>query len=239
MLSITTDTTETKLVSVAMARRRLGTSSSQDTELGELIDEVSAAIASRIFGVDPGVAPTLGYTVYSETARGYGEHELRLSRWPLLSTTVSVTFQAAGSTASTSVSSTSYNVREGQGTLFATTGWLWTAQYRGDIEADPYPGSEHESFTVAFGAGYRLPSSASSTQPGHSLPLDLRSAALRLVQGWSADFGLVSASTTFKRIRTDDFEVENFSPKESGGSIAVGEIPDSIGRIIDRYRMEW
>lgn len=227
-ITVTTTAQSHRIVDVTYVTARLGLASSDSTNIGDILDEVSDAF-------DNYLGRTLAFQGYSETVPGYGEHRLRLSNFPVKSTTVSVTYQQPTSTASTSISSTEYDVDYEAGMLYNSTSWKWTASIRGEIDRDYYPASEDESYTVTYSAGYSLPSSGSTSSSGFDLPLDIRSAALRTFQLWWGD--LYGGSTSLKRFRTDDLEIENHSPSNEALLLGYGDLPDAVQGILDRYKM--
>ena len=228
-ISVTTTQVASRISDVTYVRTRFGLASSDDTNIGDVLDEITDCFKSYL-------GRTLSYQVYSESVPGYGEHNLRLTNFPIDTTTVSVVYQAPASTASTSVSSTAWSVDKEAGMLYNSTGWKWTASLKGDIKLDPWPASEHESFTVAYGAGYSVPTSQ-STNAGATLPLDLRQAYLRTFKLWWSD--LYGGSTSFKKFRTDDLEIENYAPPTDELLTGYGDLPSSVERTLDRFKLEW
>lgn len=208
-ISVTAATTESKLMSLSTAKALLGlTSTTYDTVLNVLLEQASDAIVQYL-------ERPLAYQTYSEQVSGYDDRLLRLSRVPLVTLT-----QILNDT--TVVSSTAYEIYDhNAGLVFNSTSWEWDVRYRGDITLDPVAGSEERQYTVTYGAGYLLPgvTTASSTiisTAAETLPHSIRRACFVAVQEWFGDLDLDASATQYKRIRTEDFEIETHSQQGSG-----------------------
>lgn len=152
-LTVSTIAASTRLTTVARVKSELGiTASTDDTLIGDLVDRASAAVVSychRPFARE----------VYSETLPGFGDIHLQLARTPLVGSPSSVTFD--------SNTITDYSVADAeQGWLYRRAGWGSTTQrYPGLMgfgawldHGWPMPMQDEPSYTVAYTAGYILPS---------------------------------------------------------------------------------
>lgn len=234
ILTVTTTGVSGKLISVNDAATRLNVSTSQyGTVLSDLIDEVTAAFNEKC-------ERHLEWQAYTEKIPGSGGFHLHLSNAPVDSTGLSITYQPLTSTSSTAISSTAYRLDAVNGIVYISTGLYDNARLKGDFLADRYSGSEDPAYTVTYTAGYAIPST--STGSGSKMPLELRSAAFRTVQLWWNDLGLDPSSTSFKLIRTEDFELQSFDADArslSGAAMGIGDLPESVCRILERYKLSF
>lgn len=125
-----------KLMSLADVKLRLGiTDSSQDTVLGQIIDDASSAIATYL-GRD------LARQRYLETVAGTGRVRLLLSRYPLDRDSITLTID--------DLADTDWSVEDAEtGRLWRDSGWpagIWA------IGEEP-----ERSTAVTYKAGYVLP----------------------------------------------------------------------------------
>jgi hypothetical protein len=226
-VSVTTTAISNELCTPDYVITRFNLASSDEENIEEVLEEVLSAFETYL-------GRPLARQTYSEKVPGYGEHNLRLSRYPVDTTGVTVTLGLESS--STAISSTEYLIDSSSGMLFNSTGWKWTAAWKGDIKQDKWPGSEEPSYVVTYSAGYHFPSTENPVC-GAKFPADLRGAAMRTFQLWWTD--LYGGSTDFKRYRTDDLEIENFAPPVKELIQGYGDIPESVERVLDRYKLEW
>jgi len=149
-LSITTIAASTRLTTVAVVEGLVGPTS-DDSLLGELIDQASAAIAAychRPFARE----------TYAESLAGFGEIRLQLARTPVVA--VSSVVDQDGNVI------TDHSIEDAvRGWLYRRAGWVWSAQAYAGLGAGgrfmdmgaPLPRSEEPHYTVAYQAGYLMP----------------------------------------------------------------------------------
>lgn len=155
MLTVVTAANNFKLATVTQLKADLGiTGSSQDSALGEAIDQASAAIATwcrRVFAIE---------TVQETLFRNAATPTVVLSRYPVISLTTLDLGDAAIDAEDDVL------VDAEKGLLYQPAGALWAA---GTVVA-------------AYAAGYLLPGEVAGTDddPAESLPADLQRACLTL-----------------------------------------------------------
>jgi hypothetical protein len=135
-LIVTTKADVTDLIELATIKTRLGISgSSEDSLLGELIDEASSAIVDYV-GRD------LARQTYAETMKGLGRTRALLSRFPVDSDSVTATIEG--------VAETGFAVQN------AETGILWLEDAWDDRWED------EETVSVSYKAGFLIPQTATA-----------------------------------------------------------------------------
>jgi hypothetical protein len=157
-VTVTTIAAKRALTTKGHVKDELGLSgSTYDDLLDALIDKASAAIESycnRIFARQ----------VYSETCPGFGDTELQLSRSPVI--TVSSVLEDG-------TAITDYSLGDkSQSFLYRENGWSWTSQYflglsgrqQWPMFGTPAPRRLEPTYTVAYTAGYILPSQSVDSQ---------------------------------------------------------------------------
>lgn len=150
-LTVTSMAGSSRLTSVAAVQAELGISTDAAL-IGDLIDRASAAVVSycnRVFA----------RATYTETLPGYGDIHLQLAR----------TFIASVSSVADRYGNviTDYSIADReQGWLFRRCGWAWTAMVSPGLvgggswmdRGNPMPRQEDPFYSVAYIAGYVLPS---------------------------------------------------------------------------------
>ena len=208
----------------------------EDQEEETSPESLAEAVRRRLQGKDvEDGAPKISVEEMLEKVPGYGEARLRLTNAPVTST-AAVVYQSASSTSSTALTSTEFGIDQDAGMLFSSTGFFWTASFAGDILRQELPPTEFEAYTVTYSAGYSLPTSQ-STNTGFRMPLDIRTACLRTFQSWWGD--LYGGSTSFKKFRTDDLEIENYAPPVAELLTGYGDLNEGVQEVLDRYKLEW
>ena len=135
-LIVTTKADVTDLIELATVKTRLGISgSSEDSLLGDLIDEASSAIVDYV-GRD------LARQSYTETMKGLGRTRVLLSRFPVDSDSLTVTIEG--------VAEDEYAVES------AETGVVWLEDAWDDRWED------EETVSVSYKAGYLIPQATSA-----------------------------------------------------------------------------
>lgn len=141
-LSVTTHPLATNLVDRAQLRKEMGLGEEADPILDEMEIEVSAAVVSYC-------QRPFARAVVSETVPGFGGLTLLLGRTPVV---------AVATVAHDGTLITDYSVYDADsGLLYRALGWRWTAGTGWWLEEQVIPKSETPSFTVAYTAGYLLP----------------------------------------------------------------------------------
>lgn len=155
-LSITTIAPTSSLTTVARVRAAgLAFPSSDDAEIERIIRAASAAIVSYC-------GRPFGREVISETARGFGDITLVLTRTPIVSVSSVVIDSSVY---------TDYSIGDAdRGELYRRGGWGWTVQTYLGLSAQSYvtdgrlfslgtplPQQEEPAITVVYTAGYVLP----------------------------------------------------------------------------------
>lgn len=160
---------------MALAANALTTLETLKTELGLLDKSTYDAVLERqINAASDAIERYVGRTLYrgtvtSERVKGYGDRILLLARTPIVSVT-SIT--RGGST----VDASSYYVENAEvGSVYSSTGWVWTAApLEGVAVQDQVPGTEEASYLVTYVGGYQTPAQGGT----RTLPYDLEEAAL-------------------------------------------------------------
>lgn len=149
-LSVTTIAASKRLTAVSVVEGLIG-GTSDDSLLGELIDQASDAIVAycrRPFARE----------VYSERLPGYGGIRLQLARTPVVAVS-SVLDQDDNII-------TDYSIDDAtRGWLYRRPGWAWAVQAYAGLGAGgrfmdfgaPLPNQEEPHYTVAYTAGYVMP----------------------------------------------------------------------------------
>lgn len=152
-ITITTAAESYKLITVAQFKANIGlTTSTDDTEIGLMIDRVSAQIVAYC-------NQNFAKQTYTETLSGSGGKNLLLTNTPIVSIT-SITYDG------TLVEASEYVLQEpGIGIVWNNNCWNYT---RGEYQ-----------YSVVYLAGYILPSFTTGTP---NLPLDIQAACLEMVK---------------------------------------------------------
>lgn len=224
-LAVTTTAAGVRFATVPQLKLRLGIStSSHDDILGEILDETT-----DVFGRY--CNRTFPYQVYSEQVGIENEQfHILLSNFPIASSTVTVTYLPYGTSGTTAISSTGYQVLNDRGALYASTGWWFTGAAFGGVALDLRAMTARPAFTVAYGAGYDLTTSGDlGVQP----PLDLRSAALQTASAWWNSLPVAPTAGAFDAIGLEELSVT--FRKTQVEAAALGELPSAVERLLGRY----
>jgi hypothetical protein len=225
-MAITVGTTAlaTKLTTLETLKERLGISSSvtgDDRLLNTLIDEATSCIEDYL-------DRPLSFQIYSETIGGRDGPWLMVSRVPVEAITSVIT-----STSSTALDSSGYSIEDSDIGLIFRQGddWPWHARWRGMINASQKPGDEEPNITVAYAAGYKLPSDTQSTGT-LPLPKSIERAALITARHF---YKTRRQDSSVKSVRSEDFAVEFRSDQGEG---EAGDLPDAAKKLLDPYWMD-
>jgi hypothetical protein len=144
LVTVTSPVT-TRLISLSRVRRSLRIEYPDDDDvLLDMIDEATDIVQEYLLY-------PLARGVYTEYVPGFGTQRLMLSRVPIVA--VSQVLDDG-----TLVASTAYQIESpaAMGSIYKTTGWLWTGSQTDLLTPLPGGGSEEPSFQVDYTAGYLL-----------------------------------------------------------------------------------
>ena len=201
-LVITTavDPSEKRLVTLSKVKARLGvTSTTDDTKLTEIIDEVSQLVCDFL-GTD------LAKQTYTETLAGNNRTYLLLARVPIVSIT-SVSYQG---NAYADYSVADYNA----GLLYREDGFYYQSPSISRLVHDPHPSLKAKEWVIVYEAGYTLPAGEEpDTSSEFMLPISMRAHVYDLIEFYYRS----SVRDVAVKKRVDgDMQEEYFSEAELG-----------------------
>lgn len=184
-LTVTIPASSTKLCLVGDIMDEMDVTHEDEPTLDKMVQQASDAIVKyceRAFAKQ----------TYSETVPGFGDNQLLLSVFPVVSVT---SVMCAG------LAVTDFVLQEpDSGMLYRESGWLWTTKSIGQMSLQPAPNGEEFSYTVVYVAGYDLPSELLPTLPG-----PVERAAIITVKDWFANR---SRNLSIMKMKTTDVAVE-------------------------------
>ncbi len=202
-LTVTVPATTTKLCSVADVMDELGCSTSDKPTLDNIIQQVSDAIVAYC-------GRHFAKQTYSETVAGFGDVQMVLAVWPIVSVT-SILVEGLP------VMDFTLNDPD-SGMIYREAGWRWSTVWQGRLSAKPWPYSEKQIFTVEYIAGYDLPDAMIP-----NLPRDIERAAIIIAKDW---FVNRKRNVSISEVRTPDYSAKYLT----------SEFPGTAVRLLSRHR---